>query len=235
MNTSKPCCQADFSQTVGFQFCDRGIFRIIQHLKRNFCTFCRFSMWILYGHSDLFCQCISFQLVEHSHHTIFADHFSLRDHGIKNSWMDHHGPWGSVGKPSLIQDLLRLTGSQKIPASIAPDFHPGMIVITMRPLWCIYLTGRYTNTSQCINGKYRFLSASSVSSAVYGKCRQGTVICTMIGSLLCTPVVHLQGSFPEAHSLSSLSDLPAEKCTAGCDLLLIYSMKQHIIQKDFLR
>ena len=40
----KPCCQADFSQTVGFQFCDRGIFRIIQHLKRNFCTFCRFSM-----------------------------------------------------------------------------------------------------------------------------------------------------------------------------------------------
>ena len=44
MDTSKPCCQADFSQTVGFQFCDRGIFRIIQHLKRNFCTFCRFSM-----------------------------------------------------------------------------------------------------------------------------------------------------------------------------------------------
>ena len=124
---------------------------------------------------------------------------------------------------------------KKIPASIAPDFHPGMIVITMRPLWCIYLPGRYTNTSQCINGKYRFLSASSVSSAVYGKCRQGTIICTMIGSLLCTPVVHLQGSFPEAHSCGSLSDLPAEKCTAGCDLLLIYSVKQHIIQKDLFR
>ncbi len=48
MQTSKSCCQSDFSHTVCFLFCDRCILRIIQHLKRKPQLPLRYSLRILY-------------------------------------------------------------------------------------------------------------------------------------------------------------------------------------------
>ena len=64
--------------------------------------------------------------------------------------MDHHCSGRSVCKPSFIQDFFGLTGSEEVPFAVTPDLYPGVIVIAVRPLRRIYLTGRYAYASQIV-------------------------------------------------------------------------------------
>ena len=167
MQTPKSCCQSGGSLTVCFLLCDRCIFRVIQYFKRNLCALSRSSLFILYGYCNLLCNSISLQFIQHSNHAVFADHFSVRNFCVKYTGVNHHRSGRSIRKPSFIQDFFRLTGSEEIPFAVTPDFYPGVIVIAVRPLRCIYLAGRYAYTSQCIYSEYGLFTTSAISSAVY--------------------------------------------------------------------
>ena len=132
------------------------------------------------------------------------DHISICALRPKNSGIDHHGAGRCIDKPSQIQNLFRLTGSQKMPRSFTPYFDPGVIVIAVRPAVRIYLPCRNSDTAQRIYRKYRLFSAASDPVSIHSLCRDGTVIRCLIGSFFGTPVICFQNRCFHLFSCNSL-------------------------------
>ena len=125
-----------------------------------------------------------------------------------------------------------------------PDFHPGVIVVTVGPFRRVYLSGRNSDAPHRVHCKHGFFSASSVSSAVYGKCGQRPVVAAVIGGFLGAPVIYFYSGILSI-SLCQQSEIIVlfyktmyfrrEKSPAGSDLLLIYPVVKNIVQVDHLR
>ena len=92
MQTSKTCCQYSPAILVCFFLCNRCILRIIEYLKGNLSSLHRKSLIIFYRYSNLLCNCISFQFIQHGYHAISAYYFTFQDLCIKYTGMDHHCP-----------------------------------------------------------------------------------------------------------------------------------------------
>ena len=149
--------------------------------------------------------------------------------------MHHHCSGRSIGKPPLIQDHKRLTCACEIPFSVTPKLHPCVVVITVGPPWHIHLPRRNSHTPKCIYQKNRLLTAASVTSSIYRKCRKCTVITTMISSFLRTPVIYLNCRIFRIFSFNSILQLIPEKASTRKYLFLIHPVIQNIIQKHLLR
>ena len=132
---------------------------------------------------------ISPEFVQHGHHALFSCFFPAGGNSVKPSGMNHHGPGRRICKPSVIQGR-RFACAEKIPYALMPDFHPGMIVVTVGPFRRVYLSGRNSDTPHRVHCKHGFFSAPSVSSAVYGQGGQRPVVAAVIGSFLGAPVVY---------------------------------------------
>ena len=110
-----------------------------------------------------------------------------------------------------------------------------MIVITVGPSWHIHLPRRNSHASKCIYQKNRLLTATSVTSSIYRKCRKCTVITTMISSFLRTPVIYLNCRIFCIFSCNSIFKFIPEKASTRKYLFLIHPVIQNIIQKHLLR
>ena len=109
--------------------------------------------------------------------------------------MNQHCPGSGGSKPAFIQHRLRLTGPQIMPSVSVPDFHPGVVIVTVSPPGRIALPGRNSHTAHGLHRQGGFLSAPSISPAKHRHRGCGAVISGLIGGLFITPVIDFQCGF----------------------------------------
>ena len=179
-------------------------------------------------------------MVQYSGHTL-RSHLSVLWRILsKPSGMQHNGPVSRSGKPSTVQCFLRLTGSQKIPFTVTPQLHPGMVVVTMGPEGCINLAGRNSYAAQSSHSKSRFFSAASCSGTIHGSRVLCPSVCRAVGCLPGTPIIHIyscliHGTGRSCIQIHSFINAVMKKSPCIGDILVIYSVMQHIIGKKLLR
>ena len=208
---------------------------IVQHLKADLCSRSRSTVSIEHRHFHIGRFCIRFQLISHKSHTCSSDQLFLRSDREQPAGMYHHCPGGCIREPPLIQNFLRLTRSQKLPHAIAPDFHPRMIIITVRPKRNIHLPCRNPNTSEHGYCKGGLLPTSAIRGTVHALCTCSSVICRAIRRLLGTPVIDLQNRLRHRKPLNPLMQLFIEKRPTRCQIFIIYSMVEYVARKNLLR
>ena len=225
-----------FSLAIRHGLRDRRILRIIQYLKLYLRGFRGAA--ILHTDGDLhgLYRRVPAQFIEHGHHALFPDPFLLlRQDVVKPPGMHHHRPGGRVGKPSLIQDRQRFTGSGKLPFSFGPNLHPRMVVITVGPFGRIDLAGRNPGASHGVDGKCRLFSTASAASLPDSQRRQRPVVRRLVRRLCGTPVVDLDCGLTALKLSQLFFHTVIEQAPAWTNLFLIDPMVQNVIQENFLR
>ena len=233
--TSKACDKRNASVFISAYLRHWGKLPVIHNLGLHPCAASRGSFQIFYPDGDPLGLCIFAKKIDDPVHSVFSNDIFVRHGTVVPSGTDHHCSGCSVGKPALIQNCFRLTGSQVMPVAVAPDLHPGVVVVTVGPSWHIYWSRRDSCTSQHIYHKNRFLTAASHTASVDFQSRAGTHIRSLIHHFASAPVVDLQRSFHHAHALDPVLYFLPEISTAGFNFFIISSMKKHIVQKIKLR
>ena len=106
--------------------------------------------------------------------------------------MNQNCPIRRTGEPAGIQHFFRLTGAKEMPLAVHKHLNPRMIVITVRPSWCIDLPRRNTDTPIRRNCKRRLLAAASLSTPIHCHRRCRSAVRRLIRRMLRTPVINLQ-------------------------------------------
>ena len=165
---------------------------VIIYLKINSGTGNRISTHIRHSHYCFCCRriilChIDFRIIRSFKHNFFRTVIAT-----EYLCMHQHSPASRSIEPSQIQNRFRLASPNKIPLAICPCFHPGMIIIRMRPAGSIYLPCRNTYRTQCSHSKRGFFSTASIRRLHRCQRRTRTCIARTIHHLFVAPVIHFQ-------------------------------------------
>lgn len=99
--------------------------------------------------------------------------------------------WG-LKYDSKMAGLIAKTGVACCLMHNRENLNPRMIVITVRPSWCIDLPRRNTDTPIRRNCKRRLLAAASLSTPIHCHRRCRSAVRRLIRRMLRTPVINLQ-------------------------------------------
>ena len=118
-----------------------------------------------------------------------------------NLCMQQHGSGDRSIEPGQVKHRLGLAGAHEVPFSVRPYFHPGVVVVGVRPARGIYLPRRNARSPQGGNCQYGLLAAAPQTGA-YGCFRsQSAAVGRTVGGLFVAPVVDFQGCFAYVHTL----------------------------------
>ena len=208
---------------------------IVENFEGKSGSGCGSSVGLFQPDGNLFHISIAAKLVQHHGVALDSVHILIfRNDLVEPAGMYHHGTGGSVREPALVQDRFRFAGSGEVPFSVAPEFYPGVVVITVGPEGRVNLTGRDAGASQSADGESGFLSAAAVSTAVNVDRRDGTVIGRVIGGLLRAPVVDFYRCLCHGFSLDSVFQIFIENAPAVQDLLGVDPVIKDIVEENLL-
>ena len=131
-------CGEELGVVVNLEFhrCGNRISGLILHFHHDGC-----HGGIIGGYVDFGEACIS------AHHLlgaiIMAEHLGVHKHAAR----------GRRIEPRQIEHGFGLTSSQEVPSAVHPGFHPGMIVVGVRPSRGIHLACRDAHGTQGSHGK----------------------------------------------------------------------------------
>ena len=242
MDVSESHGEAYFPFFIRAQSRYTAVFSHIQNLKGNLRAFGGLSFPIPDRHRQLFRSGIGGCIIVEISHAFFPDaflsHFPCEVGEV--TAVHKQGPAGCMGKPSLVQDFLRLARSQEIPFSVQPYLYPCMIIITVGPSGSINLSGRYAGTAERGYRKGGLLPAPSLSAPVNGHGRSGSHIRRLISGIFRTPVIYGEHSLPEAIAAASrfrkqVLNLFIKKASVFTDILGIDPIIKNMVNKNILR
>ncbi|CDE06278.1 uncharacterized protein BN677_00947 [Prevotella sp. CAG:485] len=139
----------------------------------------------------------------------------------------HHAPTCRLIEPGKVENRLRLAGAQEVPFAVGPGFHPGVIVVGMRPARRVDLTRRYAHAAQRRHSKRRLLAAAPYGLAHTRQRRRGPRVRRPVRYLFVAPVVDLQDGLLHAQTLHTLFQLGVEHRPAHVEVLVVGAHRQH--------
>ena len=135
--------------------------------------------------------------------------------------MHEHCAGGGGVEPPQVQHRLRFAGADKMPLTVGPGLHPGVVVIRMGPARGIDLTGRDTHAAECRHAEGGLLPASAQGIAHRGQRTACPGVGRLIGHLLVAPVVHLQDGLRHGHSLHAGLQFPEKHHPGRIQVLVV--------------
>jgi len=173
-------------------------------------------------------------LIQQSHHAASGNNFL--PHGVSEApGMQQQGPGCRRCEPAPVQSLLRLAGSQKMPAAIHPDLHPGVVVVAVGPAGGVDLPGGDAHGPVGVDGKGGFLAAAAKAAAPGGGCGNRAVIRQPVCYLTGVPIIHPDGGLIFRQTGQEGRQLIIHSPAAVGQLLLVDPGMEHIVQENVLR
>ena len=191
---AKAKCHPNFSVRIRNHHCSREKLCHIQDFNRNMRSCSRFSILILHKNLHQLRSAIKICMVKVVQRPFFSKILLVTLLYIIREVprMNQNCPIRRTGEPAGIQHFFRLTGAKEMPLAVHKHLNPRMIVITVRPSWCIDLPRRNTNTPIRRNCKRRLLAAASLSTPIHCHRRCRSAVRRLIRRMLRTPVINLQ-------------------------------------------
>ena len=219
----------------GIQTGHRAEFSIVQHLKFHPGPGHRAALLIHHLHLHLSRRRIQGHVIELGGH---IGPFRHRLQGLvfsKPHGIYQHGPGGRSRKPPAVQTVSRLASPEKVPFSVAPGLHPGVVVVTVSPPGSSHLPGRDPQASQSCGHERRLLTAPSRPGPEHGQRILGAGEGGLVGGIFSAPAVGLHNGVVHALSLDPPLQPVIEKPSGIRNVLVVNPVVKHIVGKQLLR
>ena len=207
---------------------------VVENPKGHLRALHRPALLVLHQHRQLFGVGVELEVIEEGGHTHFRDDLLPADLP-EAAAVNEHRPAGRIGKPTLIQHLLRLAGPQEMPLSIAPDLHPRMVVVAVGPAWGVNLPGRDAHGPESVNAKGGLLAAAAIAGVVSPHGGDGAVIRGLVHHLFRIPIVDLDDGVMGGQVPHPVRQKAVEIVAAVAQLLLVDPDMQDVVEENILR
>ena len=139
----------------------------------------------------------------------------------------HHRACGGIGKPAHIEVGVGLASPEEPPFAIHPNFHPCVVVVTVRPTRGVTLTGGDAHGAESGHREGALLAATTVRGLQCGQRCRSPHISRLIVNIFVTPVVHLQSRIVHAHILDTVFQLVEDIRPRGVQILVVHAIDHH--------
>ncbi|OPZ82090.1 MAG: hypothetical protein BWY77_00339 [bacterium ADurb.Bin431] len=160
-----------------------------------------------------------------------CEHLLTTCPGSLHPGVDEHGPPRRFGEPAHIEVRFGFAGPEIVPLSVGPEFHPGMVVVAVRPARRVDLTGGDTHCTQGGDGEDRLLPAAADRAAHGRQGGAGAHVRTAVGDMLVTPVIDLEGGLAHGHAAHPLPEQARQHHPGGVEVLIVDAQGKDKVQK----
>ncbi len=114
-----------------------------------------------------------------------------------------------------------------MPVPVHEHFNPGVVVVGMRPTWCVYLPCRDSGCPECSYGEDRFFSAPSLSGCNCSCRRQGSGISRGVCGHFVAPMVDFECRLFRCHSFDPCTEFIGIFCPETVKCFVVDSYGKH--------
>ena len=156
---------------------------------------------------------------------VFAEYFRVHQHTTVSRSVE----------PPQVKYRFRFTGSEEIPFTVYPSFHPSMVVVGMRPTRRIDLTGRYADRTKGGYGKRRLFATTPVSGLHGCQRRTRPGVRRRIDHFLVAPMVHFQHGVIQGQALHPVFQFFIKDHAALVQILVVDPHGKYEMAEDVFR
>ena len=184
------------------------------------------AVGILHPNAQLADGCIVLRDVDFRVAGIAGDHLLGPIIVTEDLRMHEHTTRGRLIEPPLVEDRLRLTGSQEVPLPIDPRLDPRMIVVGMGPTGGIYLPGRNAHGTQGCHTESALLATATRARAQGDERRLSAPVGGLIGGMLVAPMVHLEHRIIHRQLAHALAQYIIYIGACRVEILVVHTYRQ---------